>query len=191
MRKALMIAVLLPLVLVLAAPPKAEALFHFMVIDEIYGGSSSTPDVQFVELRMTFPIQVIVAGHTIAFRNADGSQSGTFATLTHAVVGLTGRRILACTLAAQTFFKVPCDAIATGRLLLPDGAVAWAPDAGPYPADFVRYGNFTGLAPPEADDAPALILDQSLQRTTDTAGVGMEFAYATPTPTNNLGIRAP
>jgi hypothetical protein len=56
--------------------PKAEAAFHFAVIDEAMFGYAADPSVQYVEIRATFAGQIFTAHAILGYFNADGSYGG-------------------------------------------------------------------------------------------------------------------
>lgn len=147
----------------------ARASFHFMVIQEIFVGTSAAPDAQFVELRMTSGGQTQVSGHRITAANADGSGAQDFAVFDHNMAnGANGSRILACTQAAQQLLQMTCDATASPVLRLGSGRVTFST------VNSVTYG--------DGQAAPRSVRGRSLDRT------GSGWRYASPSPQNNLGV---
>jgi hypothetical protein len=122
----------------LGAPP-ASATFHRMMIREVYAGSVTHPDSEYVELQMWASGQNFVDGHTIGFYNASGGPVGS-ATFTHDVSGDANQSTLvAATPEAEAEFGINPDAGLNPGLLNPTGgAICWES------LDCVAWGNFTG-----------------------------------------------
>ncbi|MEE9217831.1 MAG: hypothetical protein V3U98_02060, partial [Acidobacteriota bacterium] len=119
----------------------ARALFHLMVIDEIYAGHAGAPDAHYVMLRMTFSGQNLVGGHSITTFFPDGTPGPVFGTFPTSVPnGTSGARILMATQEAFDFFGITPDHITAGRLPFPSGRICFSSES----IDCVAYGDFTG-----------------------------------------------
>ena len=66
----------LPFLVVCVLASRADAAFHLMMVDEVYGGSPASPSAQYVQLRMYFAGQSIVSGTSIAVYNASNAELG-------------------------------------------------------------------------------------------------------------------
>jgi hypothetical protein len=158
-------ASLLPLVLsgalILGASP-AAATFHLMQIREVYPGSESSPEAEYVELEMWAAGQNLVEGHVLHSYDAAGNVTGT-STFAHDVSASANQStLLLATPQAEAQFGIAADApLALGSLSPAGGAVCWET------IDCVSWGAFSGPLPSPAGSpaAPAGIPDgMSLRR---------------------------
>ena len=83
----------------------AFATFHEMVVREVYPGSASSPESEYVELQMYAPGQSFVGGHVLGFYNAAGAQTGTAKFLADVSNGANQSTILIATPAAESTFR--------------------------------------------------------------------------------------
>lgn len=169
----------------LALPLPAEAGVHLIHVTEIFGGTSAHPDAQYVELRLEAPGQVFTAGSAIYAYDTNANFLGVFAQFDRNLFnGADGARFVACTTKAMVVYGMTCDAIAQPILGFSTGSIYFTGSG-----DFVPYGNYQGPVLPNTSPAPALVRGRSIERTTDTANPGVDFHYASPSPTanNNLG----
>jgi len=132
------------------AAPSASATFHEVSIREVYPGSSTAPDSEYVELQMWASGQNLVAGHSIAVYNGSGALLGS-ATFSGNLSGSANQStILAATAGATADFGVDADVGLPPGLLDPSaGAVCWEA------LDCVSWGSFSGTTPSPAG-SPAM-----------------------------------
>src|SRR2546425_2421721 len=108
----------------------ALATFHLMAVQEIFPGTKTNPQAQYVMLRMTSSGQEFVNGTFIDVQDANGVVLGRFGTLDHNVAngGTVGCAYPNCpaivvgTSAAQTLFGFSFDQIVdaqAGHVALP------------------------------------------------------------------------
>lgn len=130
--------------------PSASATFHEMWIREIYPGSTSQTDSEYVELQMWSAGQHLVEGHSIAFYGPDGSSLGSETFTSKVASGANQSTVLAATAEAAAEFGVGPDmTIDAGKLDPSGGAVCWAA------LDCVSWGGFSGGSLPSPAGAPA------------------------------------
>ncbi|HET6570924.1 MAG TPA: hypothetical protein VFG58_05490 [Solirubrobacterales bacterium] len=123
------------------APAAASATFHLMSVREVYPGSGASPEAEYVELQMYATGQNLVAGHSIDFLDAAGTQVGTASFGADAPNGANQSTLVAATPAAESQFGVAADAGMPAGLLDPTGgAVCWES------LDCVSWGGFHGSA---------------------------------------------
>jgi hypothetical protein len=149
-------------VLALGATP-AAATFHLMQIREVYPGSTTAPESEYVELQMWASGQNRVEGHVLRSYDSGGAVTGTFS-FAHGVAGEANQStLLLATPQAESQFGVAADAPLTPGALSPTGgAVCWES------IDCVAWGSFSGALPSPAGSpaAPAGIPDgMALRRT--------------------------
>jgi hypothetical protein len=131
-------------VLALGAAP-ASATFHLMQIREVYPGSTTAPEAEYVELQMWASGQNLVEGHILRSYDAAGNVTGT-SSFTHNVSGSANQStLLLATPQAEAQFGVGADAsLAAGSLSPAGGAVCWES------IDCVAWGSFSGTLPSPA-----------------------------------------
>lgn len=197
--------------------PRADAIFHIAVIDEVMSGFDGDPDVQFMEVRMDFPGQHLVNDTRLTAWNADGSSFDVVLLLPNDVPndGVDVRWIAATQAFADLTGMTP-DFIMPPGFNTPGGMICWgAPDFAPpsgswdpqFPflyTDCVAYGNYSGgnsIHPPPFSLAPG-DGERSLQRLLPLPPGGGSgeaahlasipdadaFALRCPSPENNAGV---
>lgn len=164
----LIVPVITLLALTAALMPSQPALArnHCMRIHAVMAGFNGDNNVQYVELRMFFPLQDLLTGHTIHFYDGSGIVKAAFTFPTNISNSTLGDSIL---IATQEFNAVSEGADAdfvfsTANTVAfnggdplhpiqgPSGKVAYRvgvqncpmPQDGPFVVDSVAYGNFTG-----------------------------------------------
>ncbi|HEU4706736.1 MAG TPA: hypothetical protein VFS64_06100 [Solirubrobacterales bacterium] len=130
--------------LFLGAAP-AFATFHLMQVREVYPGSESAPESEYVELQMWASGQNLVEGHVLRSYGTAGNVTGT-SSFTHDVTGSANQStLLLATPQAEAQFGVAGDApLASGALSPAGGAVCWEA------IDCVSWGSFSGTLPSPA-----------------------------------------
>lgn len=175
------------------APPPASATFHEMSIREVYPGTSSEPDTEYVELQMWSAGQNLVGGHTLRAYGAGGALVGA-TTFTHNVsAGANQSTILLATTAAESHFGLTADAtLAPSQIDPAGGAVCWES------LDCVSWGGFSGALPSPAG-SPAIAIPDGmalrrtivpgcatlLEATDDSDNSAADFAAVFPNPRPN------
>lgn len=195
-RRATVPAVLLSVLGALAVwASSASATFHEMMIREIYPGSSSKPDSEYVELQMWAAGQNFVEGHSILLYDATGKSAGSATFAGEVSRGVNQSTLLAATPVAISEFGVAADVeLPAGTLDPAGGAACWES------FDCVAWGSFTGPAgfPAGQPAAPAGIPDgMALRRTIvpgcatllepgdDRDNSAIDFSSAFPAPRPN------
>lgn len=131
------------------APAAAEATFHLISIREVYPGSASGPEAEYVELQMYASGQQFVAGHSIDLLDAGGTKVGSATFGADVSSGGNQSTLLAATSAAESQFGIVADAgMPPGFLDPAGGAVCWES------LDCVAWGGFHAAAP-SATGSPA------------------------------------
>jgi len=159
----------LPLVAIIlaAALGRAEASFHFMVIEEVYPGSFLHPEAQYVVLRSTFSSQNLLNTHAIKTWDAAGNPLSDFGVFDHNETNTAnGAHYIMATQAAVNLFQFTASQVVSGSLPFPSGRICWAPFLTDY-VDCVAYGNFTGNNGPWGTPAVSpggLVLQKALER---------------------------
>ncbi len=170
--------------------PVAHAVFHVMLISEIFPGFDDHPDAHYVELQMQFSGQNLVAGTKIVVFQADGTPAADFGTFQNNVAnGANKAYILMATPEAETIFGIPADQTTNGRIPFPSGKICFAAPTGAF-IDCVAYGAFTGDNSGYGSPAMALLRGKALTRVvfnSVTRNNANDFTLASPTPTNNAG----
>jgi hypothetical protein len=177
------------------APAAAGATFHLVSIREVYPGSASGPEAEYVELQAYASGQNFVGGHSIDFFDASGSKVGSADFGADAANGANQTTFLAATPAAESQFGIAADAGMPAGLLDPaGGAACWES------LDCVAWGAFSGSTP-SASGAPAdpagipdgMALRRTIARACptlleaadDTNDSAADFADAFPAPRPN------
>jgi hypothetical protein len=142
---------------------QASATFHLMSIREVYPGSTSAPDAEYVELQMYAPGQNLVEGHQVKTYDANGALVKSTAFPADVPYGEDQRTVLLATPSAEAAFGVVADGTMSPDQLSPaGGAVCWEA------LDCVSWGSFSGPLPSPAGPpaSPAGIPDgMALRRT--------------------------
>jgi hypothetical protein len=171
----------------------ARAVFHLMMVVDVFPGHASAPNAQYVELQMYSAGQNLVGGHAVQVFNAAGTVIGTFTFPANVANGADQASILIATTEAQTLFGVTADLVMTPVINPAGGKVCFDIS----PIDCVAWGNYTGS--PTGVGSPfspgGLPLGYSAQRkrgadgilnpTDDTGDSATDFAAAHPSPRNN------
>jgi hypothetical protein len=139
----------------------AGATFHDMSIREVYPGSSSLAESEYVELQMWSAGQNLVSGHALKAYGASGNPVGTTTFADRVAGGASQSTILLATASAESAFAIKPDAVMTpGQLDPAGGAVCWEN------LDCVSWGSFSGSLPSPAGAPAAAIPDgMALRRT--------------------------
>ncbi len=174
----------------------ARALFHLMLVREIFAGTVSDPTAQFIELQMYAGNQNFVAGHSVTVFDASGNQVGSF-TFTETVPnGENQDYILIATPAAEEMFGKTADLEMTPVITPDGGKVCWADTT-----DCASWGSFS----PDDEDSGApfspatgILPGQSMERRIsggedpdqldegdDTDNSAADFEAASPSPQSN------
>jgi hypothetical protein len=173
----------------------ARAVFHLMMVVEVFPGYASAPNAQYVELQMYFPGQNLVGGHVVQVFDSAGTliMNGTFTFPTDVPNGADQASILIATAEAQALFGITADLTMTPLLNPAGGKVCFDVT----PIDCVAWGNYTGSAAGVGSpfSPGGLPLGQSAQRQLGANGVldsgddtnnsVADFVSAAPTPRNN------
>ena len=151
----------------LASATPAAATFHLMQIREIYAGSSSAPEAEYVELQMWASAQNLVDGHVLRSYDAAGKVTAT-SSFSRDVSGEANQStLLLATPQAEAQFGVAADAPLAAKSFSPaGGAVCWEA------IDCVAWGSFSGTLPSPAASpaAPTGIPDGMALRRSITRG---------------------
>ena len=186
----------------LAAASPALASFHLMRIKEVFPGTASSPDAQYVMIQSYAAGQNFLGSHKIHVYNAAGTEvSGSPFTFPGTVTnGPNQMEVLVATAEAASLFGIPADLPMTPILPLTGGMVCY--DA----IDCVAWGSYHGSATlPSPTGTPfnapvGLVRGQTMQRrldicmgaTTleacdDTNDSANDFLFTTPAPMNDAG----
>lgn len=179
--------------LALAAP--TQATFHFMLLREVYPGTGSSPEAEYVELQMYSSGQELVKNHQVHFFDAGGGSLGSVSFDDDVARGVSQSTIVLATPAAESEFGIAADKEISGdKLKAAGGAVCWEE------LDCVAWGSFSGSLPSPAGSPadPAGIPDgMALRRTIapgcptqleagdDSDDSATDFADASPEPRPN------
>ena len=154
----------LALGLMAAAP--ADASFHLIKVVEVFPGTASSPNAQFVELQMYAAGQTFLSGHALRIYNSAGVVVGTFTCTSNLSNGANQATMLFATPEASFASGVSADVTMTPVISAVGGKACW--DA----FDCVSWGNYsgsvTGVGTPAAPDG--IPVDQSIRRRLDIAG---------------------
>lgn len=174
---------------------QAAATFHLMQIREVYPGSTTSLEAEYVELQMWASGQNLVAGHVLRSYDAAGNVIAT-SSFSHDVSAAANQStLLLATPQAEAQFGVAGDApLAAGSLSPAGGAVCWET------IDCVSWGSFSGTLPSPAGTpaAPGGIPDgMALRRSIaggcaafldpadDNDNSAADFALVAPAPRPN------
>ncbi len=134
-------ALSLALAMTLAAS-KVEASFHLMKVVQVFPGTVSAPNAQYVMIQMYSGGQNQVGGHKISVFSANNTLVQEFTFGSAVSNGGNQARILIATAEAQTRFGISADLTMTAVIPLAGGKVCF--DA--IPLDCVAWGNYSGSA---------------------------------------------
>jgi len=180
--------------LVASASP-APAAFHLMKVVEVFAGTSTDANVDFVELQMYQAGQNFVGGHTLHLYTPPTYPGDPFTRQdcpipTNVANGVNQAPILFATTQAQTVFGTSADFTIPPMLSGAGGAVCFEN------IDCVSWGSFTGdtLSPVGTAEAPIPVDDSihrdlkgngTLEETDDTNQSAADFVPGPETPTPN------
>lgn len=183
-----------------------HALFHLTSIREIFAGTSTAPNAQFIELQMYSDNQRFLAGHGVAVFDASGTELAEFTFSSPVANGTSQDYILLATTEAEAAFDVSADLVMTPVIPRGGGKVCFRQADGML-IDCAAWGNYTGedTGTGTPFNSPlGLVLDQSMERVIsggsdpealdaedDTDDSEADFDFASPTPTNNAGEAPP
>ncbi len=178
----------------------AHALFHLMNIREVFGGTSTAPAAQFVELQMYAENQRFLAGHEVVVFDAAGTEIQAFTFTGPVSNGANQSYVLVATEEAEAAFDVTADLTMTPVIPAGGGRVCFRSSVGEL-IDCASWGNYSG------DDADTgtpfnspvgLVPDRSMERVIargtdeealdeedDTDDSEADFELASPSPTGN------
>lgn len=185
---------------VLLLPLELSAAFHFMNVKEVYGGSTASPNTQYVVLQMYADGQNFVGGHLLIFFNAAGVQTVSFTLPSNVPIGTNQSTILIATADAQVAFGITADFTLPGAFITRAGGklcfdtidcVAW----GNYAGSSIGVGNpFSPGGGIPSGQAIRRRLDVSLSGSPtvlefedDTNDSAFDFRAVAPNPINNAG----
>jgi hypothetical protein len=176
------------IVVLLAQASSALASFHIMDVQEIYFGSATAPNAQYVMLVEDAAGQTLVGGKAVDLQDATGASAGTFGTFSANVSnGAAGDNIIIGTAEAQALFGITFDQVVpAANLPFPSGRVTWA---GTVYA--VAYGNYTGGNGAFGSPAPTPALGFTLVEATDSNHNSLDFVLGRPHPRNNARVAVP
>jgi len=142
------------------AASSASATFHEMSIREIYAGSTTFPNAEYVELQMWRSGQNFVGGHVLATYGAGGGLLKENFLASNVPGSANQSTILIATPEVATQFPTAIDEpLSPGQLDPAGGAVCWEE------IDCVSWGSFAGPLPGTGNPAPAIPDGMALQRT--------------------------
>jgi hypothetical protein len=193
------------LCLALLSAPPALADHHEMKIREVSPGSSSLPNLEYVELQMYSAGQNFLAGNgvTVTLYGSTGIVTETTALATNVPNGQSQRRVLVGTVNLEDMFGTAADPdfeFPAQDNLDPNGGAACFNSAAFFGAlDCVSWGNFSGTPPDETGGnvspggiADAMALRRSIARgcpslleATDDRNRPADWAEVSPDPLNN------
>lgn len=197
----LAVPLLASLVALIAAAP-AQASFHLIKVREVFPGTLTHPESDYVELQMYASAQNLVNLGDLEVLNATGTVTSHFSpgsTVSHSANQSTV--LIANTGFSSQFPSVTPDFTDGGLDLDPaGGAVCWPQTEPPFD-DCASWGNFTGQAslPSPGDSAPAAAIADGkallrtispgcstlLENADDANNSSVDFSPQTPNPRNN------
>ena len=198
------------------AATSSHAAFHLAVIDELMSGVNGDPAVQYVEIRMTSPAQLSVAGTRLTAFNCTGSSHSVLLQVgSNITQGANTRWIMATTSFAAAAGITPdftwnpatagnidptCGMVCWGAPgVLPQNPPTWDAANPDNYVDCLAYGGYLGATKTSIHDGtPVTGLPSGLPPGDGTASLTRmtvstppsdlaDFALAAPTPTNNTG----
>jgi hypothetical protein len=178
----LVVLAVLTLVPVATSSP-AAADFHLMKVEEVFAGTTSEPNADFVELEMQAGGQGNVSGHPLHLFDASSARFDCSISADVPNEDL-GDEILFATTQAETELGINADFTIPAMLDGSSGAVCFAMSV-----DCVSWGGFTGATPsPAGIPFPSGIPpDNSIERTGDTNNSADDFTVVTPNAIPNTG----
>lgn len=186
---------------------RAEALFHFAVIDEVMFGYDGDADIQYVEIRMLSSGQNITTNSRLSAWNADGSFFGVLLTVPGNApnASTNGRWMMATPQFAAAagitpeFTFAPVTLPSTGMVcwgapgVIPPDPGTWDPSLPTNYVDCVPYGGYAAGNIRFGPATPFGLGDgtDSLTRQSDTDNTSTDFVLTCPAPqvgTNAIGF---
>ena len=196
---------------VLAAGLSANpfSAFHLVKVKEVYPGSDTAPNAQYVMLQLPAPGENFVGGKQVRIHDAEGTVIGTFTFPAAVPNGANQATILIATPEALAFFSsgppFTADLAMTPVLRMLGGKVCFHDPLGQSDVDCVSYGGYTGS--PAGAGTPenppvGLMRGTVLQRRMDVCGAptildtcddtddsANDFTVGLPpAPRNNAGV---
>ena len=181
-------------------PPRRS--FHLITVREVFAGTSTAPNAEFIVLQMYEPGQNLTNGQQLTIYNSDWGSWSPPTAFSNVASGDNQRTILAATPDAVTAFGVSYDVFLNNVdfITAAGGAACWSA------FDCVSWGNFSNPgALPSPPGTPAAVggipVNTSLTRTIsrdcptlleaadDTNDSAADFGLvASPTPRNNATV---
>jgi hypothetical protein len=174
-----------------------EASFHLMKVVQVFPGTASAPNAQFVTIQMYSAGQNQVGGHQISVFSAGNTLVQEFTFGSAVSNGGNQARILIATTEAQTLFGISADLTMTAVIPLAGGKICFDGS----PVDCMAWGNYSGSATGVGTPfsaANGLMPGQSAIRRLDIAGgpgtleaaddtgdSANDFVSGNPVPRNN------
>ena len=173
---------------VLVPPAPALASFHIMDVQEVYFGSASAPNAQYVMLVEDAAGQNVVGGRAMDLQDATGAAIGAFGVFSANVANAAaGDNIIMGTAEAQALFGISFDHVVTAaNLPFPSGRVTFANTV-----YAVAYGAYTGGNGTFGAPAPMPVLGKALVQVSDTNDNSVNFVVGNPHPRNNARTAVP
>jgi hypothetical protein len=192
------------------APAPARAAFHFAVIDEVMSGVGADASVQYVEIRMLLPGQVVVGNTRLTVFSCDGTTQTVLLLVPGPNLKNSGTGVrwimatpsfaaAACIDPDFTFTPPPahpgifpaCGMVCWGAPgAVPPAPGSWNPTDPNQYVDCLAYGSYTGPTPTGFTSANASTPGggtMSLTRTGGSANDSSMYALAAPSPQNDKG----
>jgi hypothetical protein len=160
----------------------AVAPFHLMEVQEVFAGTDSAAEADFVELEMLASGQNLVGGHVLRLYDASGT--GADCTIPADVPNdANGDRILFATAQFESGFGIDAD-FTMPPLLHADGGAVCFEDI-----DCVTWGSFSGstTSPAGTPFAGGINQGMSIDRVADTNQSADDFTQIDPTAQPNAG----
>jgi cysteine-rich repeat protein len=182
--------------------------FHLVKVKEVYPGSATAPNAQYVVLQLPAPGENLVGGKQVRVFDYPGNLVSTFTFPANVPNGANQATILVATAEAQAFFApggpLVADLTMTASLPALGGKVCFFDPAGLGDIDCAAWGGYSGssagVGAPE--NAPVgLMRGIAITRRLDICGLptildlcddtddsANDFVAATPAPRNNAGM---
>jgi cysteine-rich repeat protein len=184
----------------LAAAPSS---FHFVSIVEVFPGSDTAPDAQYVVLQAYSPGQNFVGGTQLRVFDWANQQVGSVTFPANLPNGADQMKMLIATSQAQGFFMVPPDLLMPAVLPRLGGKICYLEPVSQLLVDCVAWGGYSAgpatvgtpfNAPVGLERGQAMLrrLDVCggaaiLDACDDTGDTANDFRFGLPAPRNNLG----
>ncbi len=193
-RQLLILGVALALAVSALSPAISFADFHLVSIREVFPGSSGQPDAEYAQFQAYTSGQNFVSGHSVAFFDSDGKETGTETFGKNVSNGSNQMTFVMATPEAEAAFPgfIANEGMAPGMIDPAGGAVCWAN------LDCVSWGVFKGPLPSPAGTPAVAIPDGMALRRTIAPGCptllessddrndsALDFAAVFPSPRPN------